>query len=142
MSHKEKVIKPESWSQLYPLYQFLKTIIRLSHPHLYDLYISQVSLNIYMKIKNVTLKNISYVHHCNPLNNIDVLVFKSQFTICLVVFMFIVFISECPWQFQFGILVAGFKSHSHQHKKHYSDLITMPTLHVFGDTDKVIHKSK
>ncbi|KAK3580578.1 hypothetical protein CHS0354_002672 [Potamilus streckersoni] len=47
---------------------------------------------------------------------------------------------DCPFQFDFAILVAGFKSRQSPHEKFYSIPITMPTLHVFGDTDKVIQK--
>ena len=47
-----------------------------------------------------------------------------------------------PFQFRFAILVAGFKSNSLQHGSVYSERITIPTLHVFGDTDQVIPKGK
>ena len=50
--------------------------------------------------------------------------------------------SACPFQFRFAILVAGFKSNSLQHSSVYSECITIPTLHVFGDTDQVIPKGK
>ena len=43
--------------------------------------------------------------------------------------------------FNFAILVAGFRSRSSGHDDLYSNVITLPTLHVFGDTDKVIEKS-
>lgn len=43
-------------------------------------------------------------------------------------------------QFKFAILVAGFKSRSTSHDVYYSTQIKFPTLHVFGDTDKVIPK--
>ncbi|XP_074625671.1 esterase OVCA2-like isoform X1 [Acropora palmata] len=43
-------------------------------------------------------------------------------------------------QFKFAILVAGFKSRSTSHGVYYSTQIKFPTLHVFGDTDKVIPK--
>ncbi|KAK7109005.1 esterase OVCA2-like isoform X2 [Littorina saxatilis] len=42
--------------------------------------------------------------------------------------------------FDFAILVAGFKSRSSPHDVLYSKKISIPTLHVFGDTDKVIPK--
>ncbi|KAK7493230.1 hypothetical protein BaRGS_00015567, partial [Batillaria attramentaria] len=42
--------------------------------------------------------------------------------------------------FDFAILVAGFKSRSSGHDHLYSKRISIPTLHVFGDTDKVIPK--
>lgn len=42
-------------------------------------------------------------------------------------------------QFKFAILCAGFKSRSSAHEQFYLP-ITLPTLHVFGDTDQVIPK--
>ena len=42
--------------------------------------------------------------------------------------------------FKFAILVAGFKSRSLGHSVYYNAPITCPTLHVFGDTDRVIPK--
>lgn len=42
--------------------------------------------------------------------------------------------------FKFAILVAGFKSKSTPHDVLYSQKISVPTLHVFGNTDKVIEK--
>eukprot|EP00105_Crassostrea_gigas_P032548 XP_011455589.1 PREDICTED: esterase OVCA2 [Crassostrea gigas] len=45
-----------------------------------------------------------------------------------------------PYQFDFVILVAGFKSRQKQHDSLYLKPITTPSLHVFGDTDKVIPK--
>lgn len=47
--------------------------------------------------------------------------------------------SDKKW-FDFAILVAGFKSRSSGHDHLYSKRISIPTLHVFGDTDKVIQK--
>lgn len=44
------------------------------------------------------------------------------------------------FEFKFAILVAGFKSRSSGHSVFYSTPITCPTLHVFGDTDRVIPK--
>lgn len=44
--------------------------------------------------------------------------------------------------FSFAILVAGFKSRSTPHDPLYSKKISIPTLHVFGETDKVIPKGK
>lgn len=43
-------------------------------------------------------------------------------------------------QFKFAILCAGFKSKSTEHMKYYTDPISCPTLHVYGDTDQVIPK--
>lgn len=42
--------------------------------------------------------------------------------------------------FKFAILVAAFKSRSLGHSIYYTEPITCPTLHVFGDTDRVIPK--
>ena len=44
------------------------------------------------------------------------------------------------FEFKFAILVAGFKSRSSGHSVFYSTPVTCPTLHVFGDTDRVIPK--
>ncbi|XP_069471457.1 esterase OVCA2 [Ambystoma mexicanum] len=40
--------------------------------------------------------------------------------------------------FDFAILVAGFKSRSTEHQDFYKEPIDVPTLHVFGETDRVI----
>ncbi|NP_001107711.1 esterase OVCA2 [Xenopus tropicalis] len=42
------------------------------------------------------------------------------------------------FHFDFAILVAGFKSLSTDHAKHYQQPITVPSLHVIGETDRVI----
>ena len=48
--------------------------------------------------------------------------------------------------FRFCILVAGFVSRTLQHRADFQGLkeagesVSIPTLHVFGDTDKVIEK--
>ncbi|XP_053560568.1 esterase OVCA2 [Bombina bombina] len=42
------------------------------------------------------------------------------------------------FQFDFAILIAGFKSCSCEHKEYYQDIITVPSLHIYGDTDRVI----
>ncbi|XP_078374888.1 esterase OVCA2-like [Oculina patagonica] len=42
--------------------------------------------------------------------------------------------------FKFAILVAAFKSRSSGHSMYYTKPISCPTLHVFGDTDRVIPK--
>lgn len=44
------------------------------------------------------------------------------------------------FQFDFAIFVAGFKSRQKPHTDLYNRIITIPSLHVFGDTDKVIEK--
>ncbi|XP_077978432.1 esterase OVCA2-like isoform X3 [Glandiceps talaboti] len=46
------------------------------------------------------------------------------------------------FQFDFAILVAGFHSLSSMHDQYYSKPITCPTLHVYGDTDRVIPKER
>lgn len=47
---------------------------------------------------------------------------------------------ESPFKFDFVILVAGFKSRQSAHACLYSDPISIPSLHVYGDTDQVIQK--
>ncbi|XP_077863662.1 esterase OVCA2-like [Saccoglossus kowalevskii] len=47
---------------------------------------------------------------------------------------------DSPFQFDFAILIAGFKSLLSPHSKYYDEPITCPSLHVYGDTDKVIPK--
>ncbi|XP_020380558.2 esterase OVCA2 [Rhincodon typus] len=42
------------------------------------------------------------------------------------------------FQFDFAILVAGFKSRCKLHEHFYQEPIAVPSLHVFGDTDRVI----
>ncbi|XP_025095344.1 esterase OVCA2-like isoform X2 [Pomacea canaliculata] len=42
--------------------------------------------------------------------------------------------------FNFAILVAGFKSRSSSHDILYSKKISIPTLHVYGESDKIIPK--
>ncbi|XP_073472716.1 esterase OVCA2 [Aquarana catesbeiana] len=42
------------------------------------------------------------------------------------------------FQFDFAILVAGFKSRATEHAQFYQMPITVPSLHVYGDTDRVI----
>ncbi|XP_075052789.1 esterase OVCA2 [Mixophyes fleayi] len=42
------------------------------------------------------------------------------------------------FQFDFAILVAGFKSSACDHAEFYKEPITVPSLHVYGDTDRVI----
>lgn len=46
-------------------------------------------------------------------------------------------LSDKKW-FDFAILVAGFKSRTSSHDNLYAKKITIPTLHVFGEIDKVI----
>ncbi|XP_014663668.1 PREDICTED: ovarian cancer-associated gene 2 protein homolog [Priapulus caudatus] len=43
-------------------------------------------------------------------------------------------------QFKFAVLVAGYKSRSGCHDTFYTKPISVPSLHVFGDTDQVIPK--
>ena len=42
--------------------------------------------------------------------------------------------------FKFAILVAAFESRSSGHSIYYTKPMLCPTLHVFGDTDRVIPK--
>ncbi|OWF53579.1 esterase OVCA2-like [Mizuhopecten yessoensis] len=48
--------------------------------------------------------------------------------------------TDTPYQFDFAILVAGFKSRQSMHQDLYTSKVSLPSLHVFGDTDKVIQK--
>ena len=49
--------------------------------------------------------------------------------------------NDTDFSFKFAIICAGFKSRSSLHEKFNSEgEITMPSLHVFGDTDQVIAK--
>ena len=50
--------------------------------------------------------------------------------------------SESPIKFDFAIFIAGFKSRQKDHETLYDIIIDIPTLHVFGDTDKVISRGK
>ncbi|XP_029467883.1 esterase OVCA2 isoform X2 [Rhinatrema bivittatum] len=45
---------------------------------------------------------------------------------------------DSRFPFHFAILVAGFKSRSVEHQGYYQDLISVPTLHVYGKVDLVI----
>lgn len=49
---------------------------------------------------------------------------------------------KLSYSFNFAILVAAFRSRSIQHCELFdgSVLVKIPTLHVIGDTDKVIEK--
>ncbi|ENN72434.1 hypothetical protein YQE_10925, partial [Dendroctonus ponderosae] len=41
-------------------------------------------------------------------------------------------------KFNFAIMASGFKSQCWPHLKYYSDRMSLPSLHIFGETDKVI----
>ncbi|XP_015121354.1 esterase OVCA2 [Diachasma alloeum] len=43
-----------------------------------------------------------------------------------------------PINFKFAILISGFKSLCAPHAKFYDEPIDLPTLHVFGESDKII----
>ncbi|RNA06298.1 ovarian cancer-associated protein 2 -like [Brachionus plicatilis] len=43
-------------------------------------------------------------------------------------------------KFKFAILVAGFKSRQSQHDSYYEKKIQVPTLHIMGESDRVIPK--
>ena len=57
-------------------------------------------------------------------------------------FFFTNIFTDSKLKFNFAILCAGFKSKSSEHSKYYTNNITCPTLHVYGDTDQVIPKGK
>ncbi|KAI1290148.1 Esterase OVCA2 [Halotydeus destructor] len=44
--------------------------------------------------------------------------------------------------FRFAILVSGFKSKTASHAKHYAEQIELPTLHVIGETDRIIEQER
>lgn len=48
--------------------------------------------------------------------------------------------TDSVFKFEFAILIAGFKSRSTKHADLYTQQVAIPTLHVYGDTDKVIGK--
>lgn len=50
------------------------------------------------------------------------------------------FILVLSYKFKFAIIASGFCSGSLVHKGFYDEEITLPTLHVFGETDKIIPK--
>ena len=54
--------------------------------------------------------------------------------------MLVLYVVDFQPRFNFAIFVAGFKSRSSPHDVLYTEPISLPTLHVFGDTDKVIPK--
>ncbi|KAG8450785.1 hypothetical protein GDO86_003159 [Hymenochirus boettgeri] len=45
---------------------------------------------------------------------------------------------DTRFQFDFALLFAGFKSRSNDHNQYYDQLISVPSLHVYGETDRVI----
>ncbi|XP_053864414.1 esterase OVCA2 [Malaclemys terrapin pileata] len=45
---------------------------------------------------------------------------------------------DARFPFEFAILVAGFKSRAAPHSGYYREPIAVPSLHVLGDTDRVI----
>ncbi|XP_068238056.1 esterase OVCA2 [Palaemon carinicauda] len=47
---------------------------------------------------------------------------------------------KLSYSFKFAIFISAFKSRSVPHQYLYGEKITIPTLHVFGETDQVIQK--
>ncbi|XP_066492328.1 esterase OVCA2 isoform X2 [Tiliqua scincoides] len=45
---------------------------------------------------------------------------------------------DSRFPFDFAILIAGFKSRATPHQSYYQESITVPSLHVLGETDRVI----
>ncbi|CAH2219953.1 esterase OVCA2 [Pelobates cultripes] len=45
---------------------------------------------------------------------------------------------DVRFKFDFAVLVAGFKSRASEHEEYYQQPITVPSLHVYGETDRVI----
>lgn len=50
--------------------------------------------------------------------------------------------SVIPIEFNFAILISGFKSLCKPHKMYYDEKISLPTLHVYGEGDKIIPTGK
>lgn len=46
------------------------------------------------------------------------------------------------YEFSFAILVGGFKSQCHPHLNYYLKASSIPSLHVYGENDKVINRGK
>ncbi|MGH0178335.1 UNVERIFIED_CONTAM: hypothetical protein FKN15_076982 [Acipenser sinensis] len=46
--------------------------------------------------------------------------------------------AQGPFSFRFAVLIAGFRSVCEEHARFYTTPVSMPTLHVFGETDRVI----
>lgn len=47
---------------------------------------------------------------------------------------------ELDYAFKFAVIISGFKSLCKPHLKYYEKNIDVPSLHVIGDTDKIIDK--
>ncbi|KAK2577404.1 hypothetical protein KPH14_003516 [Odynerus spinipes] len=48
------------------------------------------------------------------------------------------FSQVCPLKFDFAILISGFKSLCAPHALYYNEEVEMPSLHIYGENDKVI----
>ena len=44
---------------------------------------------------------------------------------------------KLPFSFRFAIFASAFRSHSSPHQHLYSEKITLPSLHVYGEEDQV-----
>ncbi|XP_042241364.1 esterase OVCA2-like [Homarus americanus] len=49
---------------------------------------------------------------------------------------------KLPFSFKFAIFASAFRSGSSPHQHLYSKRITLPSLHIFGETDQVISMSE
>lgn len=49
---------------------------------------------------------------------------------------------ELSYSFKFAILVSGFPSRLSPHAAYFSTKKVIPTLHVIGDTDRIVEKGK
>ena len=49
---------------------------------------------------------------------------------------------DLPFKFKFAVIMAGFKSSLTPHQQYFTDQILLPSLHVFGKSDKVIPMGK
>lgn len=50
--------------------------------------------------------------------------------------------SDLPYSFKFAIFASGFRSGSLVHKGFYDEDISLPSLHVYGESDSIIPKGK
>lgn len=67
--------------------------------------------------------------------------FDIELTWCIINFNNF-FVLVLKFKFDFAIMASGFKSGSLPHVKYYSELITIPTLHIFGENDDIIPTGK
>lgn len=75
----------------------------------------------------------------------DLLEKGGEFHICIMYFLkelFINHLSELSFSFKFAILVSGFRSKLSPHSHYYLTKKKIPTLHVIGDTDRIVEHGR